>query len=335
MSKLISVCMIVKNEEAVLARCLDSIAGLWDELIIVDTGSTDRTIEIAESYGARVLHYEWIYPGDKSAARNMGIVQAVSQWVVVIDADEVFLHAKETRAALLNTPSVVDAIRVQFNNFDDAGQITLSWLQIRIFRRGKYEYKYREHEIPVAAAAKTQEEISNITIEHRPPTGRAETKSAPMMDRLVADVAENPGETHPLYFLHRECLNQRQYEDAIKYGEQFIEVGKAANLVLGDVYGNLATAYQKQGQTLNARRALLLAIAEEPGRREWWYRLGLFYVDCKELNLAIAALRSGQEIWPDYARQWEPKIAMQISNLIDYCQHELQHTLAHSHAHAH
>ena len=87
MKKGISVCMIVKNEERSLSRCLDSIKDIADEIIIVDTGSTDKTIEIAESFNARIYHFDWI--NDFSAARNESIKYANYNWIFLIDADEV------------------------------------------------------------------------------------------------------------------------------------------------------------------------------------------------------------------------------------------------------
>ena len=70
----LSVCLIVRNEEAHLARCLEPVRALADELIVVDTGSTDRTLEIAESFGARTFHLTW--QDDFSLARNYCISQA-------------------------------------------------------------------------------------------------------------------------------------------------------------------------------------------------------------------------------------------------------------------
>ena len=67
--KTLSLCMITKNEEKNISRCLDSIKDIVDEIIIVDTGSTDKTIEIAKSYGANIYHYEW--NKDFSKARNV------------------------------------------------------------------------------------------------------------------------------------------------------------------------------------------------------------------------------------------------------------------------
>jgi tetratricopeptide (TPR) repeat protein len=82
----LSFCIIVKNEASALPRCLDSVKSVVDEIIVVDTGSSDRTIEIARSYGARVYSFEWC--NDFSAARNASLQYAQGDWVLVLDADE-------------------------------------------------------------------------------------------------------------------------------------------------------------------------------------------------------------------------------------------------------
>ena len=94
----ISLCMIVKNEEQVLARCLDSVADLMDEIIIVDTGSTDRTKEVAARYTDQIYDFTWI--GDFSAARNFSFSKATMEYIYAPDADEV-LDA-ENRARFLD-----------------------------------------------------------------------------------------------------------------------------------------------------------------------------------------------------------------------------------------
>ena len=82
----LSLCMIVKDEEELLPGCLEAIDGAVDEMIIVDTGSTDRTVEIAESFSARVLHFPW--NGSFSDARNAGLDAATGDWLFYLDADE-------------------------------------------------------------------------------------------------------------------------------------------------------------------------------------------------------------------------------------------------------
>lgn len=87
MGKKISLCMIVKDEENNLQRCLDSVAEAVDEIIIVDTGSSDKTVQIAEGAGAKVLSHVW--KGDFSAARNAALELAEGEWILFLDADEV------------------------------------------------------------------------------------------------------------------------------------------------------------------------------------------------------------------------------------------------------
>src|SRR5690242_5378631 len=81
----ISACLIVKNEEANLLRCLGSIRSSVDEIVVVDTGSTDRTVSVAESLGARVFHFEWC--DDFSAARNESLRHAIGDWIIWVDGD--------------------------------------------------------------------------------------------------------------------------------------------------------------------------------------------------------------------------------------------------------
>lgn len=82
----LSLAMIVKNEEAFLGHCLASVQGLVDEIVIVDTGSEDRTLEIAESFGAKLGHFPWAH--DFAAARNASLRLCTGDWILILDADE-------------------------------------------------------------------------------------------------------------------------------------------------------------------------------------------------------------------------------------------------------
>jgi tetratricopeptide (TPR) repeat protein len=86
----LSLCMIVKDEEANLSRCLASARDAVDEIVILDTGSTDRTLEIAEEFGAKIHHLEW--PNDFSIARNQSLQYVEGDWVLVLDADETLVE---------------------------------------------------------------------------------------------------------------------------------------------------------------------------------------------------------------------------------------------------
>jgi len=112
---LISLAMIVKDEEAVLAHCLKSVETLVDEIIIVDTGSKDKTVEIAQSFGARIHHFKWC--DDFAAARNESLKHCTNPWVLILDADEAIdpLDHEKIKDACLH--SVVDAYDLIMRNY--------------------------------------------------------------------------------------------------------------------------------------------------------------------------------------------------------------------------
>lgn len=88
MDNKISLCMIVKNEEKYLAQCLNSVKDIVDEIIIVDTGSTDKTVEIAESFGAEIYYFQWT--NSFSTARNESLKYASKDWILIMDGDDEF-----------------------------------------------------------------------------------------------------------------------------------------------------------------------------------------------------------------------------------------------------
>ena len=86
--KKLALVMIVKNEERSLEKCLKAVRNLVDEIYITDTGSTDKTVEIAKKFGAHISHFDWV--NDFSAARNFSLEQSECDWNLVLDADEYF-----------------------------------------------------------------------------------------------------------------------------------------------------------------------------------------------------------------------------------------------------
>jgi tetratricopeptide (TPR) repeat protein len=106
--KRVSACMIVKNEAQALGRLLSSIQGMVDEIVVVDTGSTDETIAIAESFGARIFHFSWC--DDFAAARNESLKHATGDWIMLVDADhEVDVSSRRLLRRILQRPFEADA----------------------------------------------------------------------------------------------------------------------------------------------------------------------------------------------------------------------------------
>jgi len=138
---LLSLCIIAKNEEKNIGECLKSAKGLADEIIVTDTGSSDKTIEIAKSYGAKIEHFEWTK--DFSAARNYCISKATCRWIIWLDADDRLPEntAEELRKILSKeAPSKVFYLEVG----DNKGT---KLLQIRVFpNKEEIKFEGRIHE---------------------------------------------------------------------------------------------------------------------------------------------------------------------------------------------
>lgn len=164
----ISCCMIVKNEEKILARCLDSIADLMEEIIIVDTGSTDATKEIAARYTDRVYDFTWI--DDFSAARNFAFSKATKEYIYSADADEVLDEENRQRFRELKEILLpeIDIVQMKYGNQLSYGTAYNFDEEYRpkLFKRLR-EFIWTE---PIHEMVRLDPVIydSEIVIEHRP-----------------------------------------------------------------------------------------------------------------------------------------------------------------------
>lgn len=148
----ISQCLITKNEENNIEYCLSHLKSVVNEQIVVDTGSTDRTVEIAESLGAKVFHFDWI--NDFSAARNFALDKAKGDWILFLDCDEYFSEDSVTSIKeIINSTSRfkdVDGIMCELINIDQNKNVlsTMSNISPRIFKNKDYlRFNNKVHEI--------------------------------------------------------------------------------------------------------------------------------------------------------------------------------------------
>lgn len=139
---IVSFCTIVKNEQHNLPRCLSSIQPYVDEIIVVDTGSEDKTIEVAHQYGAQVQHFTWC--DDFAAARNYAISQAAGDWILMLDADEELVVETENWRSQLIQDSHILAYRLLLS---DIHQPITALPTLRLFRNlPELRYAGRYHE---------------------------------------------------------------------------------------------------------------------------------------------------------------------------------------------
>ena len=164
----LGLCMIVKDEEEVLGKCLEAVAPAVDEIIVVDTGSTDRTIEIAKSHGAKVFEQAWT--GSFADARNTSFEHATTDWIIYLDADEVLVADDIARLKSLTGRVWREAFYLALTSFTgelgDGGAVTNS--AMRVFRnRPHYRFEGRLHEqiaqhLPTYAAGRIERAAYNV-----------------------------------------------------------------------------------------------------------------------------------------------------------------------------
>src|SRR3954451_6182425 len=223
----LSLCMIVKDEEEMLPRCLAAVKPAVDEMIIVDTGSSDRTVEIAEEFGATVLHHEW--SGDFSAARNVSLEAATGDWIIYLDADEVLVEddIEGLRAVTGRTWREAFAL-IETNYTGDVEDGTaMTHNALRIFRnRPEYRFRGRLHEqMAYALPAYLTERIeyTQLRIEHYGYLGvvrDAKDKSRRNLDLLLQQVAEGHESAFQRFNLGSEYLALGELSTAIGHFEK-------------------------------------------------------------------------------------------------------------------
>lgn len=155
----ISACVIVKNEEKNIARWLDNMRQIADEIIVVDTGSTDSTLDILRKVGVKPYHFAWC--NDFAAAKNYAIQQATGDWIVFLDADEYFdepsLKCFRREVAKYHRNKKIGAVMCQLVNIDadNNNRIIGTMIQVRMFRNTKHiYYKNPVHEQLVTTPGK-------------------------------------------------------------------------------------------------------------------------------------------------------------------------------------
>lgn len=219
---LLGVHLIVRNEEELLARCLESIRPIADELIVVDTGSTDGTVDIALAYGAVVLTEDWT--DDFAKARNVALSRSEAEWVLVLDADEaVTKGADRLRACLTETKA--NALTVEMRNrTSQQPWDCVTFHPVRLFRRGSangYHFEGRIHEQLISREGHSipEAEIGSSPLEvvHDGylPGQLAKKQKAERNARIVGRILEErPGDPFQLYNLGVTWCQLRMPEKA-------------------------------------------------------------------------------------------------------------------------
>ena len=299
--------MIIKNEEKVLARCIDSCKDAVDEVIVVDTGSTDRSVQIALDKGARVYHMTW--ENDFAKARNYAIDYAKSKWILILDADEAIAKGEAIllRNHIEKNPGF-DAFFLQCISYFGLEKKRLGSSvnpSVRVFRNlPGYRYKGRIHEQIADPILKSNPNASlqftDIKIEHDGYLLEVvvdKKKSERNIQILEKELQDTQDECFHRYNLAVEYIRIRDYERALE------EIGKAKKAVnLKQIsYGHIVLkreidSLEHLGRIEEAIVACSKAITDYPDYPDLYLSQGIFHLGRKEWQQAEACFLRALEI---------------------------------------
>lgn len=293
----LSLCMIMRDEEEHLSRCLTSVQGVVDEIVIVDTGSVDRSIEIAESFGVRVVHEDWA--GDFAAPRNTSIDAATGDWILVLDADEELIDGARLRDLLHDED--VEGYCLREVNFigEERGIESVVNSAFRLFRnKPAYRYSGALHEQimgTVDPEGGVCTRFVGIEIHHYgylEPTNRAKEKTDRNMAIVMEEVRRKPKDSFTLFNAGVEFQRIGDFETGLTYFRRsFAELASLkayyASLLLRNIVASL-NSLERWDEALDVLADSLQAY---PDFTDLHYLQGQIHSSRREYRAAVKSFR--------------------------------------------
>lgn len=306
----VSLCMIVKNEEAVLARCLDSMAIIMDEIIILDTGSTDNTKEIASRYTKKVYDFEWT--GSFADARNASFALATKDYIYCADADEVLDEDNKKKLFMLKRALLpeVEIVQMYYETITDEPQLYNFKKEYRpkLFKRLRtFTWINEIHETvrldPVVFD-------SDITVTHMPRGNHAE-RDIQSFEQLTKDGEILSAKQHHMYAMELYRLGtEEQLINSIPYFERVQKcTGKITSspdyeTMVKEAACVLAKAYRLKNDVSAFFTQCIRETAGNESCSEICYELGKYYSDNGKYMDAV---------------MWYHNAAYETESIIDVC----------------
>lgn len=280
----ISVCMIVKDEEAVLERCLACVKQFADEIIIVDTGSSDRTKEIAYSFTKQVFDYPWI--DDFAAARNEAFSKASCEYVMWLDADDVILDEDIAKLKRLKQQGNhnVDIFLCKYDTeFDEQGAVVFSYYRERIIKNdSSHQWVGAVHE---TIALQGKLEYLDIAIRHQKLVVNDPLRNLRIFEKqLDKGVVLTPREQ---FYYARELYNHQFYQRSADLLEQFLNDGQGWKENCISACQILGYCAYFLGNEKYALRCFLRSFIYDEPRAEICCDIGKHFLDRKQYHQAI------------------------------------------------
>jgi glycosyltransferase involved in cell wall biosynthesis len=262
--------MIVKNEEQNLAGCLESVADLVDEIIVVDTGSTESTRDIARRFGARVFDFQWV--DHFATARNESLRHATGDWIFSLDADERIDAANRTKLQQLfaSLGRKNQAFGLKSVRLAAPGKVFTTTIGVvRLFRNHpeiRWQNRIHEDILPALRARRASVVWTDIAIHH---TGFQDLvvrarKNERDLRLLLMDYAEDPDKPRTVFALSRIYLAMGLADQALTVLQRGLRMPKLAPLLRRGFYRLIVQCHRLLGQTKEALAVCSVARASHP-----------------------------------------------------------------------
>lgn len=279
----LSLCMIVKNEEEVLDRCLKSCYKIFDEIVIVDTGSTDKTKEIAKKYTNKVLDFKWC--DDFSKARNFSILNSNCDYFMWLDADDILTKKSckqilELKQKLTNE----DIVMLKYDvSFDENNKTTFSYYRERIIKNyKKFLFTDPVHEVIIPSGKIIYEDIS---VEHRKIKENKKNRNLKIYENLKKQKVEFSARQQ--FYYARELFFNNRIDKAIINFKKFLKIKNAFIENKIEACLNLSKCYLIKNNFKKAKEILFYSFDYDLPRSEILCEIAYIY---KQQNDFIKAI---------------------------------------------
>ena len=306
----ISLCMIVKNEEHNLPRCLDSVVDVVDEIIIVDTGSTDRTVEIAKSYGAKVFNHPW--EGSFSKARNYSLKYATSDWILILDADEELNKADAPRLKEI-AKSNDDCLVVSFiikNKYTDSTQEGYAQM-VRLYKNfSGIHYEGIVHNAIIYNGKCLYSSVTVIHHGYNLSEDKMEEKFLRTSTLLKKQIETDPHNPVPFMYLGVAYMDRRMYEDAIINSKRAICLAEENGFNKKDFlvsYYVISAAYFEKKEFKESEIYAMKAVKLDRQFLDAYCLLSFAYYNLKEYDKFMTASENYLTVWSGTTNSYSSK----------------------------
>jgi Flp pilus assembly protein TadD len=319
---------MVRNEEQLLANCLAGAARFSDEIVVIDTGSTDRTVDIARSFGARVIHQQWNRFNGYLEARNAYMDAARGKWILVLDADESIAPGDHDALLRLARSRACIGYRLNIRNYTDQHDLMWRWFPndrrypkqerfsqcpgwmqtraLRLFRNLpglRYQPGPSTHTTPIASLQRHPgriQDCEDVTIHHfQHLKGGVGFVAGKQHDRLrgeLAHIRKYPDQPYPYLNAARTLFAEGRDAEARRYMKRAVKVDPHFH----DAWQLLGMIEFANGRFASATLALRRATDIDPASSDAWALLGIVLADAGDQDGALSALQTAIGLHPGH-----------------------------------